>query len=401
MELSNEQKARRTVVSKLTLWIRQRPCETWFALASLVFSLSLALPPFRSLASYANWTPGYYYINYWEFGFVKRGLLGTIISLAGVNRLVEPLEFTRIVHVIGLIVLSIIFWLFAHRCTQELNQDNQRKKPWLYGIFLTSPALFMHFGYDLGRVDLFGLNITLIALLLFNSSRHWTFRAATALVVTTVGLLSHEGYLFLWLPLLGLGMMINLADEPRRRRSIIMGTWLGLIILLLVVLRLWGGFEPGSGVLAQRFAEIHPSLSNALQIELTTDLKYNFNTTWTAAREVGWIGNNPAVAAYVAAITFIYYIIARENNAPWRIWVYATPVIPILFNLIAADFIRHLSCAITTAVVASLLTILHTNKITSNLNRALCLAVIAFGLLGPLGIIPQNPWPMLEYIPNY
>lgn len=383
----------------LIRWLRQRPCEVWFALASLLLSLPLAVPPFRSLASYANWTPGYYYINYWEFGFVKRGLLGTLISLTGLNRLVEPTVFTCIVHILGLVALSLLFWLLAHHCTRDLSPEDRRRTPWLYAVFLTSPALFLHFGFDLGRVDLFGLNITLLALLVLMNSASLITRAATALVTTTVGLLSHEAYLFFWLPLLGLGLIQSLAPEPRRRRWFVLGIWLGLIVSLLAILRAWGTFEPGAEELAGRFTAVHPSLAGAMRVELTSELSYNIAITWNAAKQHGWFGNNLGVIAYTLVSTTGYFLITRESSAPWRLLMLATPAAPLLMNLIAVDFIRHLSCAISVAAVASLISIQHSQSLPSIFRPGIGLVPLAFVLMGPLGIGGGDPLPLFRYLP--
>lgn len=378
--------------------LRRLPCELWFGLASLLFSLPLAIPPFRSLASYAGYTPGYYYVNYWEFGFVKRGLLGSLISLTGLNRMVHPSVFTCIIHTLGLLALSLLFWLLAHRCTRHLSAADQHRKPWLYAVFLTSPALFLHFGFDLGRVDLFGLNITLLALLVLLSSAALALRVSIALLTTAVGLLSHEAYLFFWLPLLGLGLILSLAPEPHRRRWQLLGCWLALVVVLLAILRVWGSFEPGAAELSRRFTAIHPFLSGAMRIELTSELTHNLGVTWSAVKQHNWFGNSIAVAAYALISAVGYYLVVKHSTLPFCLML-LVPVAPLLMNLIAVDFIRHLSCAITAAAVASLLAIRQSQSLPSVFRPGLAWVPLAFVVMGPLGIVGSDPLPLFRHLP--
>ena len=384
----------------LISWLRKRPCEFWFGLASLLISLPLALPPFRSLASYANWTPGYYYVNYWEFGFVKRGLLGSLISLTGLNRLLEPALFTCIIHTVGVVALSVLFWLLAHRCTRDLSQEDRRRKPWLYAVFLTSPALFLHFGFDLGRVDLFGLNITLLALLVLLSKASWLSRSTVALLTTAVGLLSHEAFLFFWLPLLGLGLIQSLAAEPRLRRWLVIGSWLGLIVALLAILRGWGPFEPGAVELARRFATIHPSLAGALRIELTSDLvEDNIKLALDVQAKYNWWGNNAAVACYSLVIISGGVFLLRKLQGSSRWMAMIVPLTPLLMNGLGVDYIRHLTIAITAGFICSLLLIDHIKALPQNALFRWIWLPLPFVLMGPLGIGPSDPLPLFCYLP--
>ena len=378
-------------------WLSRKPCELWFGLVSLSLSLAMAMPPLRSLTSYANWTPGYYYLNYWQFGFVKRGLLGSLVSLTGLNRLVDPPVFTCFVHILGLITLSVLFWTLAFRCTLKLGFLDQRRKPWLYIVFATSPALFLHFGFDLGRVDLFGFNITLLVLLILFERVPFPLRVASMLLATATGLLSHESYLFFWLPLLGLGAFHSFETEPRVRRAWAMGGWVFLISLIMIILRIFGPFEQGSAELTARFSAIHPSLKDAMQLELTSELKYNMQITWTTLKSYNWLGNSIAVGAYAAIVVLGYCEIVKAGNAP--VFIMALVVVgPLLMNLIGVDFIRHLSCSLSAAAVATLISIHRSNSLPAIFRFALVLVPSLFIFAGPLGISPLDPLPLIRYI---
>lgn len=385
--------------ASLSQWLRRWPCEYWFGLASLVFSLPLAIPPFRSLDSYAGWTPGYYYINYWEFGFVKRGLLGTVFTLTGLNRMVAPTLFTCIVHILGLLAFSLFFWLLAHRCSRDLNTADRRRKPWLYAVFLTSPALFLHFGFDLGRVDLFGLNITLLALLMLLADLPWRVKILTTLLVTVVGLLTHEAYLFFWSPLLVLGILEGLRGEPARCRWLALLGWGAVVLGVLISLRLWGAFEPGAGELARRFTAIHPSLATSLQAELTSDLlQDNITPALSSFSPANWVGHNPVLALYVGIIMvgFVRFLFATRN--PTTPLTAAAVLAPLLMSLLAADHVRFLSCSLTAAAVALLLLMRSQRHIPPWLSPPLAWLPLPFVLLGPMGIVAGDPLPLLRYL---
>ena len=47
-----------------------------FGISSVFLMLISCLPPFRSLNSISSSLKGYYYVNYFDLGFIKRGFIG-------------------------------------------------------------------------------------------------------------------------------------------------------------------------------------------------------------------------------------------------------------------------------------------------------------------------------------
>lgn len=122
------------------------------------------------------------YISYADFGFVRRGLVGTILSETGANSIFSN-EYV-FAHVIQFIAIAMVACLTAVFCVR-----NRLSNPlFLFGVAF-SPAFITQSGYATGTLDVF---VLLIALLNILYVRH--FLVFSVLIV--VGILTHELFLF-------------------------------------------------------------------------------------------------------------------------------------------------------------------------------------------------------------
>ncbi len=92
-----------------------------------------------------------YLLNYRDFGFIKRGLIGTIFNLNEEN-------YKIISKLIVLFILFIIYTTFILLFFTVQNRNLQK-----YLILLSlSPFFFQQFGFDFGRFDIFGVAFFLL-----------------------------------------------------------------------------------------------------------------------------------------------------------------------------------------------------------------------------------------------
>ena len=136
--------------------------ENYYLLASLSVSLITCLPPFRSIQSISYWIKGYYYVNYFDLGFIKRGLVGTVLKITSLPLYLSPSFLVLSCHLFFLILLVFIFWNFAKKSFFDYKFKD---KIFYYSMFLLSPVLFLRVGYDIGRMDLFLLIFTLLSII--------------------------------------------------------------------------------------------------------------------------------------------------------------------------------------------------------------------------------------------
>jgi hypothetical protein len=100
------------------------------------------------------WNQDQYLINYNDFGFVKRGLIGTIFNIDYINY--KP--YSKIIALTVVFFIVIIFLLILN------NVENIQIKKFLL-LLSFSPFLFLQLGYDFGRFDQFGIAFILLTFL--------------------------------------------------------------------------------------------------------------------------------------------------------------------------------------------------------------------------------------------
>lgn len=122
------------------------------------------------------------YISYADFGFIRRGLVGTLLSETGVNSLFSN-EYV-FAHVVQFIAIACLALITAIYCIK----NNLTNPLFVFGVAF-SPALITHSGYATGTLDVFVLLIALVNILYVRS-----FFVFSVLIL--VGILTHELFIF-------------------------------------------------------------------------------------------------------------------------------------------------------------------------------------------------------------
>ena len=154
---------------KTSLFAREKYIEIYYFISSIFLILIVSLPPFRSLSSISATLKGYYYVNYFDLGFIKRGLIGSIFKILHLSDNLAPSLLVLTSHVFFSILFSISFWIFTRECFK--NWKVNLKIPF-YTLFTLSPVLFLRLGYDIGRMDLICLVLSLITIILTLSNSY-------------------------------------------------------------------------------------------------------------------------------------------------------------------------------------------------------------------------------------
>ena len=79
-----------------------------YCISSIFLMLVTCLPPFRSLDSISSSLKGYYYVNYFELGFIKRGLIGSIYKILNLPNYFDPSILVLSSHIIFLIFVLMM-----------------------------------------------------------------------------------------------------------------------------------------------------------------------------------------------------------------------------------------------------------------------------------------------------
>jgi hypothetical protein len=165
-----------------------------------------------------------YFLNY-RHGFVKRGLIGT---------LVEPIPyFTRG----GLIALQLAFIFAAFGLTYFLLRRllfGSAQDRALAATLFAAPAMLPHIGALFAQPD-----VTLFVLLLITLTAFLNLHAAAAASVSTLlailGLLCHEGFSLAYYPLIA-AILLDLCRHKRLRWSLALLQVLFVLLAFLAIL---------------------------------------------------------------------------------------------------------------------------------------------------------------------
>ena len=156
---------------KTSLFSRENLIEICYFISSIFLILIVSLPPFRSLSSISASLKGYYYVNYFDLGFIKRGLIGSIFKILHLSDVFTPTILVLTSHLFFSILFSITFWIFTRSCFKDWKL---KEKIPFYTLFTLSPVLFFRLGYDIGRMDLICLVLSLITII-FTISNSYSF----------------------------------------------------------------------------------------------------------------------------------------------------------------------------------------------------------------------------------
>src|SRR5450755_1978779 len=164
--------------------------------------------------------------SYQSFGFIKRGLLPSIVNFISPNYIVQ-------IYAVQLIGLGIfIAGLLLINKRKGFGLDNKRI---LLGVLLLSPiGIYSFFNFNLGFYDM-----VLIGLLLVSISYN---NRPASVFVDIIGLLVHEAYIFLRLPFL-IFNLISLINKKKPYASALLGIFINMGVLFLIVQSPRPGFE--------------------------------------------------------------------------------------------------------------------------------------------------------------
>ena len=122
------------------------------------------------------------YISYSDFGFFRRGLIGTLLSETGINSVfANEYVFAIFLHHVAVTALAL---LTAWYCIKE----KLANPLFLIGIAF-SPALIVHSGYTTGALDVFVLLFALLNILYVRNVYLFS-------IILVAGIFTHELFIF-------------------------------------------------------------------------------------------------------------------------------------------------------------------------------------------------------------
>ncbi len=360
---------------------------------SFAISMALVLPRLFDLSKVSGWFPAYYYVNYYRFGFVKRALLGTLLTPLNMVSGMDVRLFALLVFSFGLLTFSFLFWLLFSIANDSLTRLSPGIR-WRFAlVFVLSPALFLRLGYDAGRIDVFWLSCGLSALLVAMHARIlFAWRWIAVLAFSIAALLIYEGSVFVLIPFLA----VVLARGAPRKGFFFGLSYAGLMGLLTLAVERFGAFEEGSQILGERLASMASALGDPLSIVLTGSLVRE-NINLSLGNRYNWFGNNPLLFSYFLLWVLLLLFFVRASSHPgFALILLISPFFGLALNVIALDYIRYLSLVLAVSAMSILaLVIFDSAAICGLRSRIPLLSLLSVGfLLGPLGTVPDDSLPL-------
>ena len=140
---------------------------------------------------FLDWKKTQYLVNYFDYGFIKRGLVGNLFIFIQL----EQIKYYIVLFHTSLFILFI--WMVARLTDKRsYSECSAQQLDWLRALFVLSPFTALQIGFDIGRYDL--LNLTLLVLTIKAIREQKFFLTA---LLSVLALLTHEAYLFYGLPL--------------------------------------------------------------------------------------------------------------------------------------------------------------------------------------------------------
>lgn len=217
------------------------------SILSWIFGLSLSLALAvrdRSLENFLPWKMAQYYVNYFDFGFVKRGLIGTLLYPVMRATSDDRLLASAVVVLLDLaIVLAGL--VLINRAFEREPLIDKKIGDVIKFILVFSPVGVMQLSYDVGRFD--HVTIVLAVASLFLILRGADFHAGLLLAT---GILVHEAVFVFAFPVLLATLIAVQSDKSPLRVSVAASRFVILPIACAAAVLLLGNSDANlSGIL--------------------------------------------------------------------------------------------------------------------------------------------------------
>lgn len=345
---------------------------TWFhffALAVLLTALGnvLFVTLYGSFAAFPQigpWHTSHFMFSYQDLGFVKRGLIGTLLDID--NDAKSPAAV-----VLFSSATALAFAALVAAAALRAPCDTAR------AFILLSPAVFLQAGYDLGRFDTVNY---VVALLILLSGRRW------AVLLAPLTILVHEAAVVSLLPLI---VSVHVLRFGIRWELVLCCT---VFVIVLAATLLFGRYE-GSVSLAEIYPNQDPTAFEVLTRGIRDNIAFTLKE-FTLVDEMFW----DKVFWMMLSMILLHYacILLHIGLAYGRtrlLFAVAASLPPLCLIILGTDWARWVALCTVNALLFHLFTRdsapagAASERRLLERNRPMVLAVaIASAFIGPMGV---------------
>ena len=364
--------------------------EILFLLLSFPLLIIPSIPPFRDIQSVSTWIKGYYYINYLDLGFIKRGFIGSLFKVLRLSDITNPSLLVIFSHLIIASIVGLLFWKYA----KEAFSEWKRKDKYIfYVLFTLSPVLFIRLGYDTGRMDLWCLMITLITLFLLQLKDFDYLNSAIILSFSiTIQLLIHEASLLFYIPLMS---CLYIYKFPNNFAFYLKNVFpvFSIPLICSIMLLIFGRYDASQEELNLYLQNISNELAGSMPMELTWSLKENIQFAMSFLTLHRFLGGHLIVTSY-----YLLLLLFTFNFVKLPLYFKLSTLVPLSLSFLACDSTRFVAsssiCCFLMILISAKEKLLYTPE---KLRFLIYILSISFFICGPWGISPSDPLPLLKY----
>lgn len=272
-----------------------------------------------------------YFVNYFEFGFIRRGLVGTLLY----PFIPSPIhnDYLPLLILFPLFLLAVL--VVALRYASTLGFLSPQREIFL-SLLILSPALLPHYAYSTGDFNVLLALIYFASLLLIR----WP---APLFLLMAVAMLVHEIFLLAFVPAICVALYV--ASGKRLPRAALYGAIaVGLAAALVAVGTLDTSFPEYRAILSERA----PNLERDGYFEMTAGFKENIEYTRPLySRPIGLIATIPAFV-YWGLLVFLFFPL----NGGWllKLGFVGASASPLVMLVLGSDYYRWISLAAVAAI---------------------------------------------------
>ncbi len=329
-----------------------------------------------------------YYVSYFDFGFLRRGFLGTFLTESGLSSLIsDPYVFAYIFYQLKIFLLGALVLVFFLR--------NNVFDSWHgYAVVFFSPAFILQSGYLTGTQDLQLLILSAICVLYLNS---WL----GLVIVGVFGILMHELFMFVF-PALALVFYLRKVGSANVEVSNMYKGVLATVCVassLLIVIFFGVDVERNvyEDLMADRMGQAaydHGLWSGYFEVFSSVD--QNVNIGFNALKGIvdSWVY---VLLPVIYAIALAIIVAVHLDGKVWKkIVLFSVLVFPIFVIFVASDFYRWVGMSANVSLLA--LVVLHNENLIKVSRRVLWI-ILPFSLLAPLGAAGlERPFPAHQMV---
>ncbi|HEY8382348.1 MAG TPA: hypothetical protein VIL09_09375 [Microvirga sp.] len=328
------------------------------------------------------------FVSYWDFGVIRRSLLGTVLDTLQARAL-----FANDYHYAYTVHLAQLAAAFGF-VTLVLRRGSVPKDAGLAAIVLASPAFLLQAAYTTGSQDVTILLLVLLAVF-------YAPGLAAATLLCLVGLLIHEIFLFCVPLILVLHALAPCHRDDRAatehlRRSLIP---LAIIAAAFVVISQGGrvamdqaAFEAIMAARMPDAAGIHPLWSGYFEVSSGAAANMSAALGQSLSRHWAYLLLPIAYCALLCAFATRAF---RSHGIVAQALVALSTLTPLVITLVATDVYRWIGLSASLSLVALLQALTWGGAAP----RHLVPILLPFSLLAPFGAYPwERPFPVHQAV---